>query len=136
MKIILRDYCSVRTTEIDVDPAGLGITHTWGVPHGIYSELSGRLLGLFAICDELSLFVDGSVLDVENVTISLRRDGEDQVLTISTGHFAREIRYAAPYPLGSPYHSESDEDVDLGLRLLQILNCKDSRSVIASRFSN
>lgn len=135
MKVMMQNfYISIEKAVLEVafDPpaSGEGLLSVHQ-PQGIYYDLGGHRVGLFVAEEKLFLFLNGLASEVggQEVTASLRRDGEHRQLKMTMGGSVTTIDYIPGSPISTPFHTDDEEDADFGLWLTNVLNSDLRRNI-------
>jgi hypothetical protein len=137
MKIVLRIFgragerIEVNGPSVDSDAAPSA-----GAPAaGLYSELDGVGIGLFAHDGRLYLLLDGEVLAADGgLATDHAANGPRARLVLQDARGSRVIEYTRGAPVSTVFYSEDDEDADFGLWIHNVLASEARKRIFLSHW--
>jgi hypothetical protein len=108
-------------------------------PRGSFSCLDNHIVGLFAVDWQLYVYIDGRATWVmgDNVRAEHHKLDDRSEITLRVDSRRYRMTYRPPEPVDSLIGiPETEEDVDFGLRLSNILNSEKDRTHFIERCTN
>lgn len=132
IQILLRNYQHIDLfLEINVPAELFSDTPIGDKPIGLYDDLGGHTLGLFAGRFGLVMWWNEAWFPLTpQLQISHVADGSSRRLTICQPPIEIKIDYQTNPPVTTPFYSEDEEDVDFGLWLKNVLTSPERSETI------
>lgn len=142
MNIVLRDFfCArYRLVRIRFDQSfALDKKRDPQKPCGMYADIGGHCLGLFGAGGKLCMQIDGRAFDVDpaSIRVAWQQRGRSNHLDIIDSRpkgIEFHVDYsvtAVPVDVSWP---ETEEDVDFGLWLFNVINSDERRSILTKSY--
>jgi hypothetical protein len=135
MRLFLKAFFSNDQIAVEVDtnePNFFNVLDTQNQTRGVYCQLGNDGVGLFAIDENLFIFLNGRVRAVrgDETVASYSQKGDLRELSLRVGSENQLLVYTnTRRPISTQFYSEDEEDADFGLWLHNVLSSVERRRI-------